>query len=178
MAIAVASLSLPALLSWLTTLFSEAPKTGFTVSFGVTFAIFYLLFDHHGWKWISVLHNIPDLNGDWTAMGTSSYKDPDSGEHLKFKMTVKVKQTFSQIEIFTETDDSTSRSFMASIETQHAVPILRYGFDNTPKNMSNAELQRHPGMMELRICDDTKMEGDYFSGKHRLRYGELILERS
>jgi hypothetical protein len=66
---------------------------------------------------------------------------------------------------------------MASIELQHAVPVFRYGFDNTPKNMANAELQRHPGMMDLRISSSDLLEGDYFSGKHRLRYGELVIRR-
>lgn len=159
-AIAVGSLSLPALLTWAEMAVIDAPKTTFTVSFGATFAIFYFFFDRYAWKWARFIHHLPDLNGDWQVDGTSSYKDPDTGQNLKFKMTVKVKQTFSQIEFFTETNDSTSRSFMASVETGHAVPILRYGFDNIPKNMSNAELQRHPGMMELRISDDDKMEGD------------------
>lgn len=123
------------------------------------------------------IHNLPDLNGDWVADGTSSYADPNTGENLKFRMNVKIKQTFSQIEFFTETENSTSRSFMASIETNHAVPIVRYGFDNTPKNMSDAALQRHPGMMELRVSATDKLEGDYFSGKHRLRFGELTIRR-
>lgn len=177
-AIAIASLSLPAAITWLTTVFSSAPKTGFTLSFGVTFAIFYFVFDQYIWKWLGFAHHLPNLNGEWLAEGKSSYKDPNSGENAKFSMKVKIRQTFSQIEFFTETADSTSRSFMASIETRHAVSILRYGFDNTPKNMSSAELQRHPGMMELRISDDDTLEGDYFSGKHRLRYGELVLKRS
>lgn len=174
-AIAVMSLSLPAFLSWVASFFDNA--TGFTISFGITFTLFYLLFDRYVWKCLAFIHHIPNLNGTWIADGTSSYEDPETGKPFKFQMTVKIKQTFSQIEFYTESKDSTSRSFMASIETNHAVPILRYGFDNTPKNMSDAALQRHPGMMELRITSES-LEGDYFSGKHRLRYGELILKRT
>ena len=43
--------------------------------------------------------------------------------------------------------------------------------------MANEELQRHPGLVSLRIESKDKMAGDYFSGKHRLRFGEMYLER-
>lgn len=172
--IALTSLAVPGFLSWIA---QHIGGLAFTVSFGATFATFYFLFDRYVWRWGKFFYPMPDLNGEWIAEGTSSYQDPVSGENVKFKMDVKVKQTFSQIEFFTETKDSTSRSFMAAIELVHAVPILRYGFDNTPKNMSDATLQRHPGMMEFRINSDDELVGDYFSGKHRLRYGELIMRR-
>jgi hypothetical protein len=175
--IAVVSLSLPA---WITSVLSTlipGPIT-FPISFGATFFIFYMLFEHLLWKWLIPVHGIANLNGDWTATGTSSYKDPETGEHKTFSMVVKIKQTFSRLEVFTDTAESTSRSFMASLELEHAVPIFRYGYDNTPKNMSNPELQRHPGMMDLRLSAEHVLEGDYFSGKHRLRYGELVLRRN
>ena len=92
-------------------------------------------------------------------------------------MQVIIKQTFTKIEVFAETKDSTSRSTMASICTQHAVPIFRYSFENIPKNNANDELQRHPGLIELRVKSNDLLEGSYFSGKHRLRYGELIYKR-
>jgi hypothetical protein len=66
---------------------------------------------------------------------------------------------------------------MASISTQHAVPIFRYSFENTPKSKASEELQRHPGLIELRIKENNSMQGDYFSGKHRLRFGELTLKK-
>jgi hypothetical protein len=175
--IAIASLSLPTVITWAATLISAPPELTFPISFGATFALFYYVFDEHIWKRFQFVHKIPDLNGDWIAEGVSSYRDPDRGENLRFSMRLKIKQSFSRIEVFTETDNSTSRSFMASLELQHAVPIFRYGFDNTPKNMANAELQRHPGMMDLRISGSDLLEGDYFSGKHRLRYGELSVRR-
>lgn len=175
--IAVVSLLLPTFLTWLGDQFSIPSLITFPISFGFTFVCFYYLFDEHLWKWAVGLHKIPDLNGDWVGDGVSSYPDPATGEPFEFSMHIKIKQSFSRIEVYTETDTSTSRSFMASIELQHAVPVFRYGFDNTPKNMSDAELQRHPGMMDLRIQGPDLMEGDYFSGKHRLRYGELTLRR-
>lgn len=176
-AIALASFSLPALIRDTLAKFGAPGDWGLLISFGATFTAFYLLFEHHVWKWLTLLHGIPDLNGEWIASGKSSYKDAETGQNKEFSMLVKIKQRFSKMEVFTDTADSTSRSFMASMEIEHAIPILRYGYDNTPKNMSNAELQRHPGMMDLRLTNPDRLEGDYFSGKHRLRYGELILMR-
>jgi hypothetical protein len=175
--IALVSLSLPAAIRDILATWGAPPNWGFVISFGATFALFYFLFETFVWKWLTFAHGIPDLNGNWTARGTSSYKDPDTGENRQFSMAVKIRQTFSRMEVFTDTAESTSRSFMASMEVEHSVPLFRYGYDNTPKNMSNAELQRHPGMMELRLTNADTLEGDYFSGKHRLRYGELVMTR-
>ena len=144
---------------------------------GATFGVLFLLFDHVLWKRLQFILHIPNLNGTWTAKGISSYEDPATGKPMAFVMEYQIKQTFTRIEISGETDKSTSRSTMASLEIDHAVPIFRYAFENTPRNMSDAELQRHPGLIELRLNTATKMTGDYFSGKHRLRYGELILTK-
>jgi hypothetical protein len=149
----------------------------YPLSVGATFGVLYVIFDHWVWRKLESQLHLPNLNGRWKAIGISSHIDTASGERLKFEMECRIKQTFSRIEIFGETDHSTSRSFMAAIESDHAVPILRYAFENTPKNMADNELQRHPGLIELRINDSTHMAGDYFTGKHRLKYGELTLTK-
>ncbi|GAA5135179.1 hypothetical protein GCM10023213_08020 [Prosthecobacter algae] len=153
-------------------------KLSYPFGVGATFGVLFLLFDHVFWKWLQFILHIPNLNGTWTAKGISSYEDPATGKPMEFVMEYKIKQTFTRIEISGETDKSTSRSTMASLEIDHAVPIFRYAFENTPRNMSDAELQRHPGLIELRLNSVAKMTGDYFSGKHRLRYGELIFTKA
>lgn len=175
--IAVISLTLPAIVSNLAIRIGIPTGITFPLSFGATLALFYSLFDHVVWRWFKILHKLPDLQGIWDAEGQSCYKDPETGQHYKFQMEVRIRQTFSRIEVYTETEQSTSRSFMASIELHHAVPVFRYGFENTPKSLANDELQRHAGMMDLRITERNRLEGDYFSGKHRLRFGTLKLTR-
>lgn len=148
----------------------------FTLSFGITFGILFFLVDKYLWKIFKFLNMIPNLEGKWMVSGISSFQD-ENGNNCKFNMEIEIKQTLTSIEIFAETQDSTSKSTMASIEMNHSKAIFRYTFENTPKNMSNDELQRHPGMMELRINSTEDMSGDYFSGKHRLRYGELQFKK-
>lgn len=175
---AIIALLIPAFFEKVRTVFGLPGNYGFPITFSALYGVMHIIFDRYLWhKWPALI-GVPDLNGRWTAHGVSSYKDPVTGNSFRFSMEIIIRQTFTHLEVFTETNESTSRSTMASICTQHAVPIFRYAFDNVPKSMADQEMQRHPGMMELRINDDSHLAGDYFSGKHRLRYGEMTLERN
>lgn len=174
--IAIISLSIPQYFEELQVLFGIAKPVGITISFGAIFGIIYFLFDNFIWKLLIYTKTVISLDGKWNVKGISSYKD-ENGKNFTFDMYVIIKQTFTKIEIYTETESSTSKSNMASIELNHAQPIFQYTFENIPKNMANDELQRHPGLMKLRIESNTAMSGDYFSGKHRLRYGELTFNK-
>jgi len=176
-AIAFMSLLIPSLIGKSLPYISLSEGFGFSISFGTIFGILYYLFDFVLWKKITSITSVPDLNGKWEAKGNSSYINPETNENYTFEMTFFIKQTFSKIEISSETENSTSRSVMAGLSTQHAVPIFRYTFENIPKNMADPDLQRHPGLIELRILSKNEMSGDYFSGKHRLNYGELVVRR-
>lgn len=177
MAIASVALAIPGIFENARTLFNLPVSWGFPLTFSALYSSLYLFIDLLAWKWIAKFLNIPILHGKWNAQGVSSFIDPVTHKNFEFQMDITIKQTFSKIEIFTETKDSTSQSTMASISTNKAMPVFRYSFENTPKNMADQELQRHPGLIELRITNEKLMCGDYFSGKHRLRYGELKLER-
>lgn len=177
------ALSIPALFLKLTAYFGMPPSVGFPLSSGVLLAGLHLVWDKWVWRLnicgfcVPTLINLPDLNGDWVANGVSNYVDPVTNERKKYSMDVKIKQTFSRIEVFTDTTDSTSRSTLAGFATDSAVGTFRYAFENKPKNHAHSELQRHPGLIELTLKSSTEMAGDYFSGKHRLRYGELTLTK-
>lgn len=185
-AIAAVALGIPAAFESVRTLLGLPPNIGFPITFGAMYGLLQIGFDRWGWKlrigkwWPLRLLGVPNLNGDWLATGTSSYVHPETGEAHEYQMDVRIRQTFSKMEIFTNNpnkDGSTSRSTMAALCTQHAVGSFRYAFENTPRNMANPELQRHSGLVELRVEDENHMSGDYFSGKFRLRFGELRLER-
>ena len=174
--IAVIAILAPQYIEQLRVIFGLSEVYAVTVSFGLIYGILFFIIDKYAWKLLTYIDLIPNLNGNWKAKGKSSYKDED-GEPFTYDMDVKIKQTLTKLEVYTITKDSISKSKMASIELDNAQAILKYTFENVPKNMSNDELQRHPGLVELQIETNDKMSGDYFSGKHRLRYGELNLER-
>ena len=169
----VIAFALPAWIKEAQTIMGLPVTLGYPLSFGVTFGILHFVFNKWLWKFLSKLSLLPDLNGNWVVEGDSSFEDG-----TPFAGNVTIKQTFSSIEIFGEFRESTSRSTLAGFCLNHAMPIFRYAFENTPKNLSNAELQRHPGLIELRIASADELKGDYFSGKHRLRFGEMVLKRA
>jgi len=175
--LALIAMVIPAFIENARTFFGISPQYGFPVTFSAVYGVLFYLMDKWFWRWCSEQIGIPNLNGRWEAIGKSSYKDPDTGENKEFNMEITIKQTFSVMEVFTKTGDSTSRSTMASICTQHAVPIFRYTYENEPKSLADDELQRHPGLATLRIDTKTRLTGDYFSGKHRLCFGELMIEK-
>lgn len=160
--------------------FVASIPAGWPLSFGTTFGLLFFLYDKLAWRWryFRWLHGIPDLNGTWSAQGVSSFKTDEHGSPAhEFSMEVVIRQTFSRLEVFTETEGSTSRSTMASICLQHANTLFRYAFENIPKSVADPSMQRHPGLMDLRLTPEGDLIGDYFSGKHRLRFGELRLKR-
>lgn len=170
-ALGVIAFGFPAWISELRNLVGLPQAISYPVSFGVTFGALHLIFDRWAWRILPKFSLLPNLNGAWIAEGVSSYQ----GKPFTGKVTIK--QTFSAMEIFGDFEESTSRSTLSGFCLDHAVPVFRYAFDNSPKNMANQELQRHPGLIELRIYSVGEMRGDYFSGKHRLRYGEIALRR-
>jgi hypothetical protein len=172
----VAAFAVPGFCSDISAVFAQTLAwIRWPLGFGATFGLLFWLFDRFVWRWPLVrnVHAIPILDGEWQGDGlSSSYKTPESPDGHRFTMFVKIRQTFSRMEVFTETESSTSRSTMAGFELQHAVTLFRYAFENTPHSRANDELERHAGLMELRIHGPDELKGDYFSGKHRLGYGQ------
>ncbi|WP_061272628.1 hypothetical protein [Leptospira interrogans] len=128
------------------------------ISFGVIFGLLYFIFDKFVWKYLTSITNVPDLSGEWECTGNSSYKEDDIS--YEFPLKLIIKQNFSKIEIQAESENSTSKSILAGIFSQHSVGIIRYTFENIPMNMATDELQRHSGFVELRMKNQNLMEGD------------------
>lgn len=142
------------------------------------FGVVWFLLDQLCLPVIAKASSLPDLNGLWIAKGISNFPDKRTGKNFEYEMEVRIKQTFSKIEVFTKTETSESRSTMASLLIDKSVAKFIYSFENTPFNLSEPELERHAGLTHLNIVSKDRLEGGYFSGKHRTRHGELILERS
>lgn len=178
------SLSTASLLGSLGVTLGMSTHIAFPVSSGTILTLLHILWDKWLWRQrfgrlsIPRLLGVHDLNGVWHGDGISSFEDPNTGAKKRYTMDVRIRQTFSRIEVHAKTRESTSFSTMAGMCVDKAMPILRYAFENTPMNMADPTLQRHAGLIELRIESEARMAGDYFSGKHRVRHGELTLTRN
>jgi hypothetical protein len=144
---------------------------------GACFGALYLAFDRWAWRVLTPLHGVPNLNGIWAVRGQSSFRHEGATEPAGFEGEMRIRQSFSRIHLCADFEQSTSKSTMASIQIEGAVTSLGYAFENAPKNLADDSLQRHPGLATAILKDQDTLEVEYFSGKHRLRYGTMTLKR-
>lgn len=136
----------------------------------------YMWFDKKLWrcKWLHKigLVKVPDLNGRWNVQGHSStYNEDFTGEIL-------IRQTWTHLSITMETKHSRSYSVTASLFLNQPDGItLSYGYRNEPKPNALGTMHAHRGTTVLRLNDEGLLEGEYYSGRDRLNYGELRLNR-
>jgi hypothetical protein len=145
------------------------------------YGMFYTVFDRWLWR-TPFMHkirmvNIPDLNGKWTGFLASSYDE----HRTRHSINVTVYQTWSRIQIVLQTERSNSHSLMASIRTENpAGPELSYEYLNEPHADAKGTMHIHRGTNRLTLYSDkgkTMLDGEYYTGRDRLNYGTLHLER-
>jgi len=145
----------------------------FSISFGVIFGFTSFLFEVFLWKALVPFGQILNLNGTWKGQGFSSYKDGAA-----FETEFMIKQSFTRIEIFSESAESISNSIVAGLHVDTAAREIVYVYENKPKNTSPDDMTGHDGTQRLRLTDKDTLKGDYFSGRDRGRTGTLTLTRS
>lgn len=172
----LAAIGLSGLISSLASRFHIPQAWVASATTGACFGLLYVAFDRWLWRRLTALHGVPDLQGTWSIRGRSSFK-PDGTKHAEFEGDMRIRQTFSRIHLCAEFSQSTSKSTMAALQIQGAVMSLGYAFENAPKNLADDSLHRHPGLATAMLKDRDTLEVEYFSGKHRLRYGTMTLTR-
>jgi len=141
---------------------------------GITVAL-YEAFDKWLWRWFRRLGivKVPDIQGQWEVEGYTSFDQMKS-----FKAKVTIRQTWTQISVYLETEYSASRSLAASLLlNQPEGPTLIYQYRNEPKPNAEKTMHAHMGTALLRLRSAECMEGEYYSGRDRQNYGGLILRR-
>jgi hypothetical protein len=92
---------------------------------------------------------------------------------------VNIDQRWNSISIVFEGEDSRSVSDIAGFETQTAgASQLVYHYFNEPKPGAVPTMEAHPGFARLRVTDSQTLQGDYFTGRGRGTYGEILLTRA
>ena len=137
--------------------------------------VLYKAFDKWLWRWFRKLGivKVPDLQGQWELDGYTSFEKTKS-----FKANVTIRQTWTHISVYLETEQSISRSVAASISSnQPEGPTLIYQYRNEPKPNAEKTMHAHMGTALLRLKNAEYMEGEYYSGRDRQNYGGLILRR-
>jgi len=138
--------------------------------------VLYKAFDGWLWRWFRKLGivKVPDLKGQWEVDGYTSF------EHTKsFKAKATIRQTWTHISVYLETEQSISRSLAASLSSnQPEGAVLIYQYRNEPKPNAVETMHAHIGTALLRLKNAGCMEGEYYSGRGRQNYGGLTLRRT
>jgi len=150
--------------------------TGFTI-----FGLVFLLFDKFIWKWKFFyklgLIKTPNLNGIWEGSLSSSYHD------FKTQMPacIEIKQTWTQICIFGDFNQSSSYSNSANLEVNNGARIvLRFVYLNKNRiTKSEGTMSAHSGITTLEFCLKKGLsEGKYYNEPpQNVNYGELQLKK-
>jgi hypothetical protein len=144
------------------------------------YGVFYGTFDKWLWKKPIMqklgLVKIPDLNGMWKGYLKSS--------HDQFKeeiaASIKIFQSWTQIEICQETKTSKGCSFVATILTQKLDAVrLFFMYQNMPEVDADPNMHQHLGSAQLVLSSDGKvLSGDYYNcGRDRMTWGKLYFEK-
>jgi len=138
--------------------------------------VLYKAFDKWLWRWFRKLGivKVPDLQGQWQVDGYTSFEQTKS-----FKANATIRQTWTHISVYLETEQSISRSLAASLSSnQLEGAVLIYQYRNEPKPNAVETMHAHIGTALLRLKNAECMEGEYYSGRDRQNYGGLTLRRA
>ena len=147
-------------------------------SFGGFYAGLFFVFDHHVWK-LGLLGRVklvraPILNGEWVGSVTSSYNQ----HSVNIPVSVTIRQRWSKMVIRLETEQSVSHSIAATYRVNDIVfPELLYLYASEPKSDTEETMNAHRGTAHLAL-NDSRLEGDYYSGRGRREIGTIKLKRA
>jgi hypothetical protein len=150
-------------------------------SFGGLYLLFHNWFDKNLWK-LPILRKIglikvPYIAGKWDGHILSSF----DGHETSIKAAIEIKQTWTQLQVTLETENSVSRSETASILTK--IPdcsMLSYEYVNEPKPHAISSMQMHRGTARHEYQLDNKhelLDGGYYTGRGRATFGTLYFKR-
>jgi hypothetical protein len=147
------------------------------------YGLFYELFDEWIWKWrlLHKLHivKVPNLSGIWTGqVQPTSTGGISAGLTTKADLTIEIRQTWTTIMIIGNASLSESHSLSASLITG-GEPILSYEYLNEPRSSAPSTMHAHRGIARLIVNEmQSRLEGEYYSGRDRQNIGAIVLRRS
>jgi len=139
------------------------------------FKMYYWLWATNLWRKIS---HLPQIYGTWDVKLTPAGAAKNGDKIRKKKARARIFQQWDKMLVEFETDESQSVSFTAAIVTHRpGRPMLMYAYENEPKGEAPDTMHIHYGAVRLTIESDDKMEGLYFTDKHRTSYGKILFTR-
>jgi hypothetical protein len=125
------------------------------------------------WLWgLPIIQRIPrvprDIRGTWKGILTSLWTDPATKKRPEPKTVfLVVRQTASQLTVVLLTDESSSRSSLASLSDDGAGVSLAYMYLNRPDSRVEHRSRMHNGSVFLEITGHpaTRVRGRYWTDR-------------
>lgn len=139
------------------------------------YGILYKWFDTELWKnkHIRKLLGIrtPIVDGAWSGeINSASVYSKGPIPTKKFC----IKQTWTHISIYLETETSESHSFEASMNVdQFDTARIHYQYMNVPKDSAPETMHIHYGSATAKLTDENSLETEYYSGRDRNNTGSF-----
>lgn len=144
-------------------------------SFAVWFGLVNVTFDRWLWRvrvFGRTLSRVPDFSGDWH--GTIDAVDRD-GNHRSIGVEVRIRQTWSEIEVRGRTRHGTTRSQIAGVRIDD--DELRYEYQ-TEADVFDSEGRGHVGFCIIRLQSCDALEGYYYTLDGSTAKGTMHLARA
>ncbi|MCY4023146.1 MAG: hypothetical protein OXF32_06840 [Anaerolineaceae bacterium] len=142
------------------------------------FGIFYIAFDRYVWKCKLIrrlgIVKTPDLQGKWRGHLKSSYDEFKT----EYSIELNISQTWTRISVDLKASKSSSESQTASLVLRgNRQPALIYTYDNNPKGDAIDTMNKHSGTTVLTLEGDSRLTGEYYTGRGRMNHGTMELQR-
>lgn len=121
-------------------------------------AVIMLLYEKWFWKYIP-FSKIPNISGKYNGTIKSDY------DKKIRQANIVIRQTRLSIEIYFQTDESTSRTVSGTIENICNENELIYTFVNEPKAMHRSHSGIHYGTARFILNSKDKLTGNYFTDR-------------
>jgi hypothetical protein len=149
----------------------------------VFYGLFYVIFDQLIWKlpplrWFGIT-KVPNLSGRWHGKAEPA-PTPGISQGLTAAkdITLTIRQTWSELRVTAQTEQSKSESLSGVIVVADEVS-MGYEFRNEPSAPAPLTMQAHRGFARLTLnAAQTVLEGEYFSGRGRQTIGTIRVTRS
>ncbi|MGL5428232.1 MAG: hypothetical protein ACRDAS_10000 [Cetobacterium sp.] len=122
---------------------------------------------------------LANLNGKWKVIGKGI--NIVTKEEFDWKGVITIEQTIHKINIYlnTDTSTSTSKSCSAEVDFKDGEYILSYKYDNTPNNNTPDEMRKHNGNCTIYFSKDLKIGRANYNNfsTDRKTNGEMFLTK-
>jgi hypothetical protein len=140
------------------------------LSYGITLSTgFWTFFMTIGWKWkiLNLVFYRPDLNGTWSGVIISDWKDKEGKTKPPIPFYLVIRQSFLRLHITTFTTDFVGVSYSESwsLKKHKGLKNISYLYRKDTSQYGDFELQE--GAAELRLIEGElkALEGKYWSSR-------------